>query len=356
MFVPLARLTAMAMLLVLFVQCGQASVDVETAAEPPRVADSKTLDELPEPRVVVVETDPLPIDRLYPSMTGSFDRAHVPDDVDWITSIKTEVINDRTGDSMGGEFFCHSQLEIAEKVRLAVHATGGEHLDLPRGCAIPVSRIFKNTRSDARELTYFGMVLNNNFPEMDEHVRIRATIDYYRDEDVGWPSPLKKLYYRDITIWMGDVEEYCPPEDGAQIHEDDATHCVLVDGRNVHWMVPPGVQTSKRVVSNLVPVPSTVHLVQAHLHNYGRWVRLRDLTTGEILWQSDAEYMPGRDQIAHLTNYKSELGFKIYPDRDYEIEAFYDNTTDHDIDAMAVMYLYFNPAGNRVLLLPEQWR
>lgn len=362
MIATLARSVGAAALACCFVQCGPSdagpavTADIAPADAAPRVPDGKTLDELPPPRVVVVETEPLPIDRLYPSMTGAFDRADIPDDVDWITSIATEVINEDTGASMGGEFFCHSQLEIAGSIRLAVHATGGEELRLPHGCAIPVSRIFKHARRDARDLTYFGMVLNNHFPEIDETARIRATIEYYRDEDVGWPSPLKKLFYRDLTIWMQDIEEYCPPEDGAQVHADESTHCVLVKGENVHWMVPPGQQFSQRTVSNLVPLPSRVHMAQAHLHNYGRWVRLRDLETGEVLWETHAEYMPDRMQITDIPSYSSEEGFMVYPDRDYEIEAFYDNTTDHDVDAMAVIYLYFNPAGNQTLLLPDRWR
>ncbi len=49
--------------------------------------------------------------------------------------------------------------------------------------------------------------------------------------------------------------------------------------------------------------------------------------------------------------YSSVEGFRVYPDHEYEMEAFYDNTTQHDVDAMAVIYLYFNPLGDNELFL-----
>ena len=51
--------------------------------------------------------------------------------------------------------------------------------------------------------------------------------------------------------------------------------------------------------------------------------------------------MMKRMQITRISNYSSEEGFSMYRDREYELEAYYDSPTDHDVDAMAVMYLYF---------------
>ena len=42
----------------------------------------------------------------------------------------------------------------------------------------------------------------------------------------------------------------------------------------------------------------------------------------------------------------------MYPDREYEIEAFYNNTTDHDIDAMAQIDLYYHPVNNEKITYP----
>ena len=45
-------------------------------------------------------------------------------------------------------------------------------------------------------------------------------------------------------------------------------------------------------------------------------------------------------------NYSSDEGFPLYKDHVYEIEALYNNTTDHDVDAMAMMVLYYYPKGD----------
>jgi hypothetical protein len=96
----------------------------------------------------------------------------------------------------------------------------------------------------------------------------------------------------------------------------------------------------------------TVHSVAVHLHNHGVYMRLTDLTSGEVLWQADVVNEPLRTQIAEITTYSSAEGFRMYQDHEYEIEAVYNNTTDHDVDAMAMMYLYYNPEGNIDITYP----
>jgi hypothetical protein len=306
----------------------------------------------PQPRSVVIETKPLPIDRIYHSMTGPFHRLPVEvEGMDWITSVHTEVIDQADGQDLGGEFFCHSQLSAPGGVRLAVNATGGERIELPEGFGLPVSAFLQGAKEGDGGLDFFGMVLNNNEPDIDKQVRIRANIDYLSDEDVTPERAIKPLYYRDLTIWVDDICEYLPPEDGAQVNEDVSTHCVLVGDKNVHWMVPPGKQVTRRRIKNIVPVDSTAHLIQAHLHNHGSYVRLTDVTTGEQLWQSDAVYEPDRPQIERITAYSSTEGILLKADHEYELEALYDNNTGADVDAMAVMYVYFTPVNGQSLTL-----
>ncbi len=154
-------------------------------------------------------------------------------------------------------------------------------------------------------------------------------------------------------MWVNDLTEYEPLFDPLA-PDDITTHCSLVQGQNVHWMVPPGTQKTRRVIKQpIIPVDATVHVAQAHLHNYGRWVQLTDITTGELVWKAEAAYETGRNQITEITTYSSEEGFPIYADHEYMIEAFYDNTTDHDVDAMAVIYFYVNPVKNADFMLPK---
>jgi hypothetical protein len=137
-----------------------------------------------------------------------------------------------------------------------------------------------------------------------------------------------------------DIELYSGPRD-----PDVATHCELVGKDNNHWIVPPGRQiTRKRYAGDFMPFDATVHYGVVHLHNHARYMRLTDVTTGELLWQTDVVYEPRRLQIAEIPVYSSLEGFPLQRDHEYEIEALYENTTDHAVDAMAMMSLYYHPA------------
>lgn len=297
--------------------------------------------------IKILETGPLRIDRIYPSMTGPSQRVAVDmSGLDWVTSLRTEVVEHRTGEPMGEEFFCHAQFQFPDGYRPMVTATGISDIRFPEGFAMPLQEMvgvfkqhFDKQGNYPEPLSFFGMLLNNHEPDLDVEARVRATIGYVRNENVGSPPRLKRLYRAPMPMTVEDLEAYTPAEE-----TDVATHCVLVEGQNNHWLVPPGPQTTRKRYSGAkLLVDTRVHYAVVHLHNYGVYMRLTDTTTGEILWQTDAVYEPDRKQIIEIPVYSSVEGFPLYVDREYEIEAFYDNTTDHDIDAMAMMSLYHHP-------------
>ncbi|MEM7137650.1 MAG: hypothetical protein AAF500_13795 [Myxococcota bacterium] len=317
-----------------------------SAAEAPQA-------EAPTPRNAMIKTNTLPIDQIYHSMQGPFDRVYVdPTELDWVTAIRTDVIDESTEARMGDEFFCHSQLQLLNGTRLLTMATGADELRFPDGFAMPVSSIVGRLPEEQQALTFLGMVLNNHETEIDKKARVNASVEYFRDDDFGDGPRPKKLYLASLIMQVGDLEEYKPGPNEPPISEDVTTHCALVEqplgGKlALHWMVPPGLQKTRKKEKGFIPIDGTVHFAWAHLHNYGVYMRLTDLTTGEVVFQADVENEPDRDQIANISNYASEEGFRVYKDHEYEIEALYNNTTDHDIDAMAMMVLYYNPDGDR---------
>jgi hypothetical protein len=326
-----------------------ASLAAPMAAEEKGEPRSVSAAGAPIARTKTVETSPMKIDRLYPSMTGPYEVVAVDtSDMDWITAVRTEVVEEG-GSLMGGEFFCHSQIQLTTGMRLTVNATGTDEIRLPEGFAVPVNQILAGLPAESRTVGFLGMVLNNHFPTIDRQARIRATVEYLRDEDLGSSPPPKKLYPFHLSMKVNDLALYQPPEDGPQPHEDVTTHCALVDGQETHWFVPPGKQLTRGPAGGMVPLESTIHHISAHLHNHGEYIRLTDLTDGKILWQVDVEYEKDRRQILNIPVYSSTEGFPVYPDHDYQMEVFYNNTSDADVDAMAILYMYFNPKGDRAL-------
>jgi len=327
----------------------------ESDATRPAPSAASTAAKKPTPRTAVLRTKELPIDRIYHSMQGPFDRVYVDfDDLDWVTGIRTDVVDLNTNEPIGGEFFCHSQVQLLNGTRLLTMATGADELRFPEGFAMPISAIVEGQPEPHKALTYLGMVLNNHEQQIDRQTRVNATMEYFRDEDFGDGPRPKKLYMTSMLMEVENLEEYKPGADEPPISDDVTTHCALVEqplgGKlKLHWMVPPGKQITRKRYESFLPIDGTVHFAWAHLHNYGVYMRLTDVTTGKVLFQANVENEPDRDQIANISQYSSAEGFQLYKDHVYEIEAAYDNTTDQDVDAMAMMVLYYNPEGDRVI-------
>ena len=307
----------------------------------------------PKPRVAVLGTETLPIDQIYHSMQGPFDRVYLdPSEFDWMTAVRTDVVEQASQKPLGDEFFCHSQIQLLNGTRLVTMATGADDLRFPKGFAMPMSAIVRGQPEGQRELSYLGMVLNNHEAEINKQTKVVTTLEYFKDSDFGDRPRPKKLYMTSLLMEVENLEEYKPGPNEPPISDDVTTHCALVEqplgGKlKLHWMVPPGLQKTRKLDKNIVPIDGTVHFAWAHLHNYGVYMRLTDLTDGKVVFQADVQNEPDRDQIANISHYSSQEGFRIYKDHIYEVEALYNNTTDHDVDAMAMIVLYYNPDGDR---------
>ena len=311
---------------------------------------SSTRLDRPAPRIRVIETAPLALDRIYPSMTGPSARTLVDtSDLDWVTAFRSEVIDVATGLPMSDEFFCHSQLQLPDGFRLMLAATGIAEIRFPEGFGMPIGQILRGLPESERAISFLGMILNNHIPDIDRFAQVRATLEYWTDEEIGSPPRLKKLYRTNLIMAVEDLEAYTPGP-GETAKEDVTTHCVLVEGERTHWIVEPGRQLTRKRYRNKVPVDGTVHYGVVHLHNYGVYMRVSDVTTGETLWQTDVINEANRVQISRIPAYSSTTGFPIRRDHEYEIEVLYDNTTGNDVDAMAMMSLFYHPAGDENII------
>jgi len=71
---------------------------------------------------------------------------------------------------------------------------------------------------------------------------------------------------------------------------------------------------------------------------------LIDLTTGESVFKAFANNYPDQGAVEKIPKYSSTEGIPILRDHDYEVVAVYNNTTDQEVDSMAVVYLYLHDA------------
>ncbi len=304
----------------------------------------------PTVRTRVVELGPLQIDGIYHSMEGVFERAMLDtSDIGWITGFRTEVVDAATGDPLGDEFFCHSQIQLATGARLMVAASGIPALQLPSGFGIPLQQIIGDLDEPWRGVSLLGMVLNNHDADLSADVNIRFLIDYVSASDPSGADNIDKLYrasvtvlpHRGVTVLAGDQLQ--PSQLPTNAH-----------GKTGHWIVPPGKQVIRQQHTGLVPGSTRVHYGVVHMHNYGSSLKLTDVTDGRVLWETRVEYDADLDhsQITRIPVYSSDTGFVMHPDHTYEIESVYDNSTDAPVDAMAVMYLYHHPLGGQNMTYP----
>ena len=319
---------------------------------------------------------PIDYDRLMLSSEPPMTRKKRPE-VAWITGLSARIL-DADGQPQSSEYFCHSNLRLASlqpvnrmrifgrekpnKRKMFTLVQGHTEIRFPPGFGIPV------LSNDS-----FGsqvMVMNPTQPEEPVQVRVETKLDFVRNADLE--SEMKPLYVVSLilkatvdspeTQLLTDQHEHSPHESCA----DDELHSeavVPVDisptGRKAPtvfqsnegqafttiWYVPPGRHVYRHHLGDLrdrIPERTRAHYISAHLHPFGTSIELIDHTIGESVFKATARNHPDRVALEEITHYSSVEGVEIDPTHDYELVAVYENSSDIDVDSMAVIYLYLH--------------
>jgi hypothetical protein len=320
---------------------------------------------------LIVTSEPFTMDQSYESMAGpgslinGFSLSDKPEDagkVFWLKSIRVEALQP-DGQPASNEYFCHANLkfDIPSPVhnsrfrerhhmpkRLLTLTEGRMRIDLPEGFGIPV---FAET-----ELGFDTMSHNlNHDPSQDApRVKFRATVDFLTSgREKG--KELRPLFRR--TVYMYDATD---KPDFQALAESDEEFCGTVDaqikglpriGDNpIHWSVPPGVHTYVLPADEqlFLSFDTTVHYAAAHFHQYCTWMRLVDKSTGKTILEFKGTPYPGERGMAAISDVVSQEGISLSSRASYELQVCYDNPTDKNIDAMAILYLYLlEPVSSR---------
>ena len=120
---------------------------------------------------------------------------------------------------------------------------------------------------------------------------------------------------------------------------DDDTHGQKF---TAHSIVPPGRGTNVTNVTRFMNLPydTTVHYIAVHLHPFAERLVLEDITSHSVVFDAKVTPAPDKIGIASIDHYSSVEGIKVYKDHQYQLTSYYNNTSDHDVDSMAVMYMY----------------
>ena len=281
----------------------------------------------------------------------------------WITAVRSDMVGADGETPASAEYFCHTsighhgephpdrirrlrQLGIRNQNRkLFTLVQGLNEIRFPQGFGIPVF-------SD--DQFYIGaMAMNPSEPERPVRVGIDSRIEYVRASELD--QEMKPLFLVPLVLRASlegaDAARRKHPHGGDEtcLDADSAAPGVRsVDQSTTytgHWYVPPGRHIYRHrlaPLSNRIPFDTTVHYIASHLHPFGESLELIDLTTGKTVFKATAHNFPDRVAIEEITHYSSREGLTIDRSHEHELVAIYNNTTDQDIDSMAVMYLYLH--------------
>lgn len=312
-------------------------------------------------REIVFFTKLYTIDRLYRSMQGPYSSVTIPlgepgepPELVWLKSIHSEVVDAEGRPGVSQQFMCHvnvnhdmathGRLIGATGQRIVTLSQGQYDTEMPPGFGVPLV--------STEELAIDTMVLNHNFAQGRYDVRHRLVIRYIRDRDLV--KPLEPLFQTVATAktvsqggktFFGELEAGKDGQPPSCLPGEHAAELVTDQfGRQIsgHWVVKPG----RQVVENLVTrdlhfgFDTTVHAIDVHLHPFAESIELVDLTTGESLFKSVATQVAEGVGLRRVDTYRSSEGIPIFKDHEYGLVTVYDNPTEEDHDAMAVLYVH----------------
>ena len=79
-------------------------------------------------------------------------------------------------------------------------------------------------------------------------------------------------------------------------------------------------------------VPARILGLSGHVHKYGEWIELRDLTAGRVVWHARPRTNERGDVVSMPVSFpRLGLGWTVYPTHRYRITASYMNPTGHTI-------------------------
>ncbi|MGV7220524.1 MAG: hypothetical protein ACQ9MH_03230 [Nitrospinales bacterium] len=304
------------------------------------------------------------VDKIYDSMEGpkAFQKftllENEPRQLLWITGYESKVFDAENPSTELKDFMCHSNLDLDmakhrtlfnwkknPENRLFTLSEGRQSIKFPKGFGVPIY-------SD-EVLQIFSQALNHNIEKPDVKIKIENNIYFIRDSQLT--EPIKPLFMSATTgmvLIKGKDGYYNVPEGHPHEHGHGSSWGINAEkkpytdnyGRefSVFWVVPPGRHVYRTLSTQWMNIPfdTRAHYISAHVHPFAESIALRDLKTGEIIFESSIKNKSNKIGLVKVSSLSSEEGVPLYQDREYELISIYNNTSGKYIGVMSVLFLY----------------
>jgi hypothetical protein len=262
-------------------------------------------------RQVQFSTDQIDLkaDTLVQSPEGAVKHFRFAEPV-WVIGFKTEIF-DTDGKPSRENYLCHTFISNQTPDERPL-----EHSAHGRQMAAIYSDAFTQ---EVRLPDGFGLFIEpdeglnwaplfNNRQNSPVKVRMSVTVTLIRGKDVT--KPLRRLY---STLRSVKVPHLFFVPTGR--HQRQSTFEFLFDGK-IYFMGP-------------------------HVHPYAQSVELFNVSRREQVWKGTGRYNAAGEMVG-MDVYSNPEGYPVHFGETYRIASVYDNPTDHEIDAMAGLFIFYS--------------
>lgn len=105
------------------------------------------------------------------------------------------------------------------------------------------------------------------------------------------------------------------------------------------FFVPPGRHLQQSEFR--FPDDRTIHFMGPHLHPHGTSVELFNVSRQELVWKG-TRIKDQEGRVVGTERYSSIEGYTVRAGETFRLTSVYDNPTDHPIDAMAGLFIFYS--------------
>lgn len=318
---------------------------------------------------VYIATSPaFEVDAMYGSMQGPAQNHYfnLPIktgwDVGWLTGYTVRVVpanhNQAADESLVtpelDAYLCHTNMDVdlegyhkrfgvtsdrsLQTPRLFTVTQGQMGLDFPAGFGIPLRQ--------RDNLSINTQLLNLNNPEADTSVAHAVVLNY----DVLPERRMKPLFQQSIMV-LPAIAATSEEVNNAPAGIASCARIPAIDRNRVsrngvehtgHWQVPPGLDTLRTDVTDMLALPfaTTLHAAGVHVHPYCQSLTLWNTTDSTVIFHANVESKQHEKGLERIEQLVSEAGIPMEPGKRYELECITNNPGPEPTDMMAVMLLY----------------
>nr|WP_321223317.1 hypothetical protein [uncultured Psychroserpens sp.] len=300
------------------------------------------------------------ISNIYKSMEGPKSDQYVvidgsKEELLWLTSFKTNAVSSDEARIMSNDFVCHTNFEyrdaehynrwnLTERInsqypRITSISNGVEAFNLPDGFGFPV---FSNER-----LFINAQALNHNITDSTFNIKHKIKIGYTNNKEKSLtPLQPKTVFmmfpYDPQNPFKGPTEQL----PNACIPVETKNHSYLDNDGNAlsgHWIIAPGKYSYTYNTTHQLQIKDSIrlHQITSHLHPFADRFKLKDKTTGEVIYDCKSENFTDKIGLKNTPSFSSQKGIWMYNDHVYEMLLEVNNTTATDQEMMASMAIFY---------------